>query len=198
MSFLRIFFLLFIWQSFYVANAAEFDQKLIKEIEDYLNNITTIKADFIQINADRSLSDGKFYLQKPGKFRWEYQDQPITIIANGKSLIYYDTELEQANYIPIEDTIASLLIKKKIIFGGELKITNLNNQEESISITLEKENQKEVEKFSFIFKKNPLQLGKIALIDATEQKIEVNFYNMEINQGKFSNSLFTVRDPRLK
>lgn len=175
-----------------------YDNKLLEKIEQYLNNITSIKSNFVQLNADSSLSEGQFYLLRPGKFRWEYNDQPIVIVANGKSLIYHDTDLEQVNYIPIEKSIAALITRKNITFAGDLEILDLIENQDSTKITFMKKGQKDVGAFSFIFKHNPFELGKIETIDDIQQKIIITFFDIEFNQHKFKKSLFKIRDPRLK
>jgi len=48
-----------------------------ERLDDYLRGLTTLEANFHQItfNADRSQmleSDGRLFLQRPGRFRWEY------------------------------------------------------------------------------------------------------------------------------
>lgn len=171
--------------------------ELLSKIENYLNNISSIKSNFIQLNPDNSINEGVFYLLKPGKFRWEYQNQPIIIVANGKSLIYYDTELEQINYVPIEQSIASLLIRNTISFTGDLKIIDLTEKDDSTRITLVKKNQKDVGEFSFVFQNKPFKLGKIELIDNNEQRIIVTFFDMELNPNKIDKKLFKIKDPRL-
>ncbi len=51
---------------------------------------------------------GKFYLLRPGKFRWDYQ-QPSEqlILADGKEIWFYDKDLAQANVRDMDSTLAS-------------------------------------------------------------------------------------------
>ena len=194
-------YLLSVIFSFLICNATaqtlETNPKLVTEIENYLNNITSMEANFIQMNQDTSFSEGVFYLLKPGKFRWEYKDQPITIVANGKSLIYLDKELEQVNYIPIENTIAALLIQKNINLNKDVAISELTTTENAIKITVTQEKQKEIKQLSLIFQRDPFELGKIELIDEQEQKIIITFFDKKINQKKPHKDLFQIKDPRL-
>ena len=106
-----IFFLVFQYNYAFAIFEKE-EENALKKIEIYLNDIVTLKANFVQINQHGSLSNGELFIKKPGKFRWDYKDLPILIVANGKSLIYYDKELEQANYVPMQDSIAAILTKK--------------------------------------------------------------------------------------
>ncbi|MBV8938250.1 MAG: outer membrane lipoprotein carrier protein LolA, partial [Alphaproteobacteria bacterium] len=51
------------------ADAAVPHGESLKRVEDYLNGITTIVADFTQVAPDGSLAGGKFFLKRPGKMR---------------------------------------------------------------------------------------------------------------------------------
>lgn len=174
-------------------------QKDIQIIENYLNHIKTAEAEFIQLNQDGSINEGKFFLKKPGKFRWEYSDQPVIVVANGKSLIYYDSELEQSNYINIQDSIATLITQNKIKFNNDLKLIRAEQYDNVMVITATKSKQQDVGEFTFVFTQNPLLLKKIELLDTNQNKISINFMNMVINSGKiYDNSLFKIKDSRFK
>lgn len=73
----------------------------VKHLDVYLSGLATLQADFRQttFNADRTQmleSDGRFYLKRPGQFRWEYQ-APFAqlIVADGRRVYVHDPELEQ-------------------------------------------------------------------------------------------------------
>ena len=198
-SIVVVLFSVFFNSSVSLAEEKEFDMRVLLKIEQYLNGINSIKSNFVQLNSEGSLSEVVFYLQKPGKFRWEYQDQPIIIVANGKSLIYHDTELDQVNYVPIEQSIASLLVRRSISFASEdLEVVDLVEKGDSTRISLIKRNQKDVGEFSFLFQNDPFKLGKIELLDNQGQKISVTFFEMEINGAEMNKKLFQIKDPRLK
>nr|WP_210424575.1 outer membrane lipoprotein chaperone LolA [Marichromatium bheemlicum] len=75
-----------------------------QRLDDYLAGLNSLRADFVQytFNAARTQmteSHGRFYLQRPGRFRWEYDD-PVAqvIIADGKRVYVHDLELEQVTH----------------------------------------------------------------------------------------------------
>lgn len=171
----------------------------LEMVENYLNYIKTAEAEFIQLNNDGSLNEGKFYLKKPGKFRWEYYDQPIIVVANGKSLIYYDSELEQSNYVAIENSIATLITRKKIKFNADLELIKSEKRDGVIFLTAIKSEQKDVGSFSFVFTEKPLELKKIEFIDANQNKISVSFLDLNVNENKiYEDSMFMINDSRFK
>ncbi len=84
-----------------------------REVEKYLAGLATWSADFQQTIDDgngkvlRSAA-GKLYLQRPGKFRWDYsQPSEQLVLADGKQIWFYDKDLAQANVRDMDSTLAS-------------------------------------------------------------------------------------------
>lgn len=91
------------------------------EVEKYLNGLATWSADFKQTIDDgngkvvRSAA-GKLYLQKPGKFRWDYAEpSEQLILADGKQIWFYDKDLQQAN---VRNMDASLANTPAVLLSG--------------------------------------------------------------------------------
>jgi outer membrane lipoprotein carrier protein len=91
------------------------------EVEKYLNGLATWSADFKQTiddghgNVVRSAA-GKLYLQKPGKFRWDYAEpSEQLILADGKQIWFYDKDLQQAN---VRNMDASLANTPAVLLSG--------------------------------------------------------------------------------
>ena len=75
----------------------------VADIEAYLNDLTTVRARFSQANADGSYDTGILWLWRPGKARIEYSPPTdILVVADGTWLIYFDAELDQVSYVPID------------------------------------------------------------------------------------------------
>src|SRR5437588_3640266 len=57
------------------------------KVSSYLSSLQTLVGNFVQVGPDGSKTKGDFYIQKPGKVRFEYEPpNPIDIIADGSSL----------------------------------------------------------------------------------------------------------------
>ena len=60
------------------------NQKDFHEIKEYLKNLSTLEADFIQVSHEVDIRRGKIYLNLPGKLRIDYYDPDnILITSNG-------------------------------------------------------------------------------------------------------------------
>jgi outer membrane lipoprotein carrier protein len=83
------------------------------EVEKYLTGLASWTADFRQTiddghgNVLRSAA-GRLYLQRPGKFRWDYsQPSEQLVLADGKQIWFYDKDLAQANVRDMDTSLAS-------------------------------------------------------------------------------------------
>ena len=95
----------------------------IKKIENYLNKIITMSADFTQVDPDGNISTGIFYLKRPGKLRWQYNEPNIiTIIANGTLITHYDEELDQVSHVSAGDSLLTFLTRLKIQFTKDIAV----------------------------------------------------------------------------
>lgn len=83
-------------------------------LQDYVNQLQTFKADFVQTQPDEALftlnkSTGHFELSRPGQLTWQYfQPEEQKIVVDGKNLWVYDMDLEQVTVRPIDDVRAEL------------------------------------------------------------------------------------------
>jgi outer membrane lipoprotein carrier protein len=83
------------------------------DVEKNLTGLSSWSADFTQTIADgqgkvlRSAA-GKFYLQRPGKFRWDYAEpSQQLVLGDGQEIWFYDKDLQQANVRRMDATLAS-------------------------------------------------------------------------------------------
>lgn len=94
----------------------------ISDIEDYLNNIKTMTADFIQISSGSSI-EGKLSMSRPGRVRFEYaEDSPILIVSDGNNISFIDYELGQVTRWPVNDTPLAFLLKDNVSLEKDVTI----------------------------------------------------------------------------
>ena len=67
---------------------------LLDRVSKYLSGMQTLVGNFVQIAPDGSRTDGTFYIQKPGKVRFEYNPpSPTEVIADGSSVAVRNREI---------------------------------------------------------------------------------------------------------
>lgn len=185
-KFIYVFCLMFL-----TAFSAKADKVDLSKIEDYLNNLKTLEAGFVQMASNGGTAEGKLYISKPSKIRMEYTSpEPLLIVGNGDYIIYYDKELDQITNIDYKDIPATVILTKKIKFDNEnLKITDLYKDSGQTSITVETPKTPGVKPITLIFENEPFRLKQWKVID--QQNIEVTISLFDIEQdAKLSDSLF--------
>lgn len=202
---IRIFFLT-LWMSLAAsiayagaAKPAQFsaqDKVEVEKVEKYLTELTTIEADFVQIAPDGGMASGKFYLSRPGKMRWQYDPPtPILMVADGKFLIFYDYELDQTSYIPLQETLAGFLARDVIEFGGDVIITDITRGAGSLRLSMIQKAKPKDGALTLEFSTSPLLLRNMKVVDAVGQETTVSLNNARFGTP-LGKELFVFEDKK--
>ena len=168
----------------------------------FLKELDSFQADFKQTLSNEKgevmeTSTGKVYMQKPGKYRWEYE-KPYGqfLITDSNTLWIYDKDLEQVTIRDVshalDNTPAAIISGKQninenfvvvnmgVIEGFdwlELTPRDIDNQYRSVKIGFDKNN-----------------LGMMVLSDNLGQITRIDFLN-PVRNRTFDGSLFTFAMP---
>ena len=175
--------LLFIFFAVFLLNEKKIfalDEKLLNQLENYLNQFDNISSQFIQSSSIGSQVTGEISISKPGKLRIEYnKDNKLLIVADGKWLHYFDTDLNEIQSIIIEKSPAWILVKKKINLKNDFKINKLEEKSGKITLTIIDERFENIEKIELIFSINPIKLKKWIITDIQEIETTVALLNIK-------------------
>ena len=163
-----LIFLLIIFMFFSSQIFAKKNDEIISKIENYLNNINTLQAEFIQIDHYGNSKSGILRIAKPGKIRFEYnKPSSIVIISDGQYIIFFDKKLEQINRIPKNKIPIKFLIDDKFSFKkNEILIKNLNYDGNVISITIKDNKNHFSGDLTLLFEDKPLVLRQWIIQDS--------------------------------
>ena len=107
-------------------------------VSSYLSSLQTLVGNFVQVGPDGSKTKGDFYIQKPGKVRFEYDaPSPIAIIADGSSLAVRDTKLATQDIYPLSQTPLRFLLSDRIDLLKDTNVVNVMADDVYISVTIE-------------------------------------------------------------
>ena len=111
------------------------------KVSAYLSSLQTLVGQFVQIGPDGSRTTGDFYMQKPGKIRFEY-DAPsnISIVADGNSVVVRDRRLATQDAYPLSQTPLRFLLSDRIDLMRDTKVVGVTSDDLYTSITLEEQN----------------------------------------------------------
>ena len=189
---LAVFFALAGW--FWSFNAQAQTSADLKAIEDYLNNIKTLEADFVQTASNGNTTEGRLFIAKPNKIRMEYAAPTnVLIVGDGSYIVYNDKDLDQVTHIDYDDIPASLILANDIkIDGKKFKVKDFYKDAGTISATLEYAQNKEIGPITLIFSNNPLELKQWKIIDPQSVEITVSLYDA-VRDGNLDSGLFKFK-----
>lgn len=163
----------------------------LAKIENYLNNLSSLKANFVQMSSNGGTAEGEIYISKPSKIRMEYTaPDSLLIVGNGDYIIYNDTDLDQITNIDYKDIPATLILTNQIKFDGKtLKVVDFYKDSGQTSVTVESPNNSGVKPITLIFDNNPFKLKQWKVIDQQNIEITISLFNEEADK-KLDESLF--------
>ncbi|MFM8333034.1 MAG: outer membrane lipoprotein chaperone LolA [Candidatus Methylumidiphilus sp.] len=101
------------------------DDTPVQRLHNFLAKAGSLQADFRQVvvnekgEAGKS-SSGEFYLQRPGKFRWDYtKPYQQEIISSGGKVWFYDVDLAQVTVKKLNQAIGST---PALLLSGEVAL----------------------------------------------------------------------------
>jgi outer membrane lipoprotein carrier protein len=105
--------------------AAQAEPAPQNRLKTFLDSAHTLKAEFTQVQLDesgrpRQESKGSFYLQRPGKFRWDYiKPYRQEIVSAGGKVWFYDVDLEQVTVKKLGQAVGST---PALLLSGEMAL----------------------------------------------------------------------------
>jgi outer membrane lipoprotein-sorting protein len=107
-------------------------------VSAYLSSLQTLVGNFVQVGPDGTKTRGDFYIQKPGKVRFEYDPPtPIDIIADGTTLVVRDRNLATQDNYPLSQTPLRFLLSDRIDLLKDTNVVSVTADDLYISVTIE-------------------------------------------------------------
>ena len=120
---------------------ATFDDKQkaqAAKISNYLSSLQTLIGNFVQVGPDGTKTKGQFFIQKPGKVRFEYDaPNPIAIVADGSMVAVRNSSLSTQDLYPLSQTPLRYLLSDRIDLMKDTNVVSVTADDLYISITIE-------------------------------------------------------------
>jgi len=154
---------------------------LIDRINVYLMSIQLLTGDFVQVGSDGRRVEGKLYLQKPGRIRFEYNPpSPIELIADGSSVVVRDRKLMTQDLYPLSQTPLRFLLADRIDLLRETNVISVSADDTFISLLIEeKQTIGGTHKVLLMFAVKDTQLKQWTITDPQGYDTTVALYNLE-------------------
>ena len=155
----------------------------LSQIENYLNNMHSLKANFVQMASNGTTSEGSILIEKPNKIRLEYAPPTsVIIVGNGDYIVFNDQELDQVTNIDYDDIPATMILADKIKFDDNLlKITDFYKDSGTTSVTLEHSKSNDIGPITLVFSNSPFELKQWKIVDPQSVEVTLSLYDVTKN-----------------
>src|SRR5215468_8915827 len=111
---------------------------LADRVSGYLSGVQQLVGDFVQIGPDGRRTEGKFYIQKPGRVRFEYNPpSPIDVIADGQSVVVRDRKLATQDLYPLSQTPLRFLLSDRIDLLRDTNVVGVSADDTFVTVVIE-------------------------------------------------------------
>jgi len=167
----------------------------VQKAEAYLQNLKTAQARFVQTAHNGQQTVGTFYLSRPGKLRFEY-DQPVNnfVVADGVFIYFYDAELQEQTNTTIGSSLADFFLRKDFSFTEGLTVKNAMIVGDLLQVQVVQSDDPDAGSITFAFTREPFALKKWRVIDQQGQLTEVELFYLKTGV-ELKKSLFVYADP---
>ena len=166
-----------------ITNSAEIKNKITVQVEDFFNNLNTLEANFIQVSPSGKISNGKIFLDLPGKLRLDYnQPNNLLITCKGFWIVIQNRKLKSTNNIPLNQTPFSILLGNKINFDNKELIVDLQKTLGIITLKIKLAKNTQAGELLLEFSDKPFILKKWIIRDIVGDETTVLIQNTRYNQ----------------
>jgi outer membrane lipoprotein-sorting protein len=167
--------------------ATAFDAKqrgLVDKVSAYLSSVQTLVGDFVQVGPDGRRTEGQFYIQKPGKVRFEYSPpSPIDVIADGDAVVVRDRTLATQDLYPLSQTPLRFLLADRIDLLKDTNVVSVAADDLFVTVVIE-EKQLIVgtHRMMMMFGAKDFQLRQWTVTDPQGYDTTVAVYNLDTSK----------------
>ena len=165
----------------------------VSAINTYLTALRSAEGTFRQTNPNGSVQTGRFFLQKPGRIRFEY-DTPkgAMVIADGSWVGVFDPKSNRnPTRYPLDRTPLSLLLRDRLSLSEPGLVLGATRAADGTEITVVDPRAPQEGRMLMSFADDPIALRSWTITTRTGARTRVDLLNFETASG-FDRGLFNL------
>tara|TARA_R110000764_G_scaffold51536_1_gene112675 strand:+ start:521 stop:1156 length:636 start_codon:yes stop_codon:yes gene_type:complete len=172
------------------------DRATLAQAQTYLQNLTSAQGDFVETGPGGQRRTGRFWLQRPGKMRFEYTDPAgLLVVSDGYNVKRYDPRLEVFRQVPLGATPLSTFLARNVRFDQGVRIDRVTRMASgAFAITARDSGKPNEGSVILAFAGNPVRLQEWTITDAQGGRTRTQLTSL-VNAPNLAASLFRLRDP---
>ena len=158
--------------------------------EAWFNNISTMKADFIQVASDGTTATGEMHLRRPHRMKIIYDLEEPLVLLTTRVWLHVDRPNEKTvTSYPISETPLSLILQGNVQLRSPEFTTRHAADNGIVSITLVKDTGEGAGELKLEFTEKPFELRRWTIRDAADVTTTVTLQNMRFDHD-YENKFF--------
>ncbi|MBZ0130434.1 MAG: outer membrane lipoprotein carrier protein LolA [Rhodobacteraceae bacterium] len=139
----------------------------LADLSAFLNELTTAKGSFTQINPDGTISTGTLYIHRPGRMRFEYDPpDPALVMAGGGTVAIFDRKSnEPPQQFPLKETPLWVILERNVDLGRADMITAHVADDVATTITAQDPENPDLGHIELRFTAEPVELRQWIITD---------------------------------
>jgi outer membrane lipoprotein-sorting protein len=114
---------------------------IVERVNNYLSGVQTLTGNFVQVGPDGARTQGQFFISKPGRVRFEYDDpSPIELVADGKSVVVRDRRLATQDVYPLSQTPLRFLLAESVNLMKDTSLVAVYADDVFVTVVVEEKN----------------------------------------------------------
>lgn len=159
---------------------SEADKAALDRISAYLNAMHTLKGSFVQLGPDGQVDEGVFYIEKPGRMRFEYRGpNPILIVSDGSTVAVANRRLNTVDHYPLWTTPLSLILSDDLNLKRNASIAGVSREPGEIIVNARASSAKVNGNLALVFSDPDLQLKQWTIVDGQGLTTTVTLRDLE-------------------
>ena len=158
----------------------EADRADLERVSNALNAIHTLEGTFVQIGPEGQVDQGRFFIQKPGRMRFEYAPpNPTLVISDGRWVGVENTKLNTTDRYALWTTPLDLILGDDLDLRDNPQIVGIERQEGQLVIDAKSHSGRVNGNISLVFSEPTLALRQWTVTDAQGLLTTVSVSNLK-------------------
>nr|WP_244630276.1 outer membrane lipoprotein carrier protein LolA [Nitratireductor aestuarii] len=173
------------------AAQAQNSTQVAQQIANHFSNVRTMMGSFAQFGPRGEQSEGKFYIERPGKLRFDYEgNAKFRVISDGTTVVLENRKMNTADIYSLNQTPLKLLLAERIDLSGG-KLQGVQQDEDATVIRMVDKQVFGNSTITMTFDSKTYELRQWTVTDAQGKDTTIVVY--EVQQGvKFDPSVFNI------
>lgn len=167
------------------------DAEIAQKIANHFSSVKTMGGEFVQFGPRGEQTGGKFFLERPGKIRFNYEKpSPMRVISDGRTVVIGNTKLRTWDAYPLSKTPLALLLNDKIDLKSKM-VRDVKVDPDLITIKLGDKSLFDDSTITLMFDPTSYELRQWTITDNQGKDTSVMIFNTQSGLT-FDKSVFTV------